>query len=409
MIYADRYNGSSWVDISMYLISNGTGKIPFIDRNSDWSPIASGFNISITSKYNVTISRGDKFRFRNDSQVIFAGYADQVKYDYGGLYWNIYLINDLMKLETTKLEYAALHSIVSASPDSFEYNDNDTVGSETFANINMLYLMKCCFASVGMSLDTSNVDSVVFDNTWLINVPYNRLVLDYESIYSLGNNVAVAHAKIDSDHYDSKITMFNLLEWLCKIFRFTLVLTDVNSYSLYAVNNIYSITDNKKYQYEDYKLLKQYEDAYISMYAPNTAGVSGIQSFLRYYFYQTSENNLREYYAPGYIGAANLYIYPHEGETRLDWLNNLMIMPYEISSGAFTDKMYNPQWDTAAPLTSFPIIYSFMVRKNLIDAVIKDIQSEKITTDYTTTVKSVVKNYIDIENKTSEIEQETYL
>jgi hypothetical protein len=423
MLSVERYNGSTWVDISDYVISEGTGKIPFIERNSDWSPIASTFDLGISSTFGTAIVRGDRFRFYNDTQIIFAGYADQVIYDYDRRYYRVQLVNDLMKLDAYKIEYDFLHPIMSATGgDTFKLNPSETVGSGDTAftanNINLLWALKGCFTAAGLTLNTADMEDELFYTGAIVNTvatPYKRLCLDYNAFYCLGQSVAITHEKVDSDFYNDKITLWDFVQWICRILRFTLEITDVNTYKISIVNSNYTINDDNKYSYEVTTKYKENQAGYVGLMLPDlNITLNGQYSHVRYYFYTSDMNNVKTvkmYYWPGVDRWGSGYYYPVEDEIQVNWLNNLFIMPYEWDSvnSVFTDKMKSPVFAYTGLPYFIGTFFPYPMAQNLIDYETKDIQTEKITTDYNTTVKSVVKNYIDIKNRTSEIEQEVYL
>jgi hypothetical protein len=415
MITCEIYSGS-WLDVSDYLLTDGTSAIPFIERNSDWTLIASTFDITISSVCNYTIDQGLPFRFVESSSVLFAGYADSIEYDYANKYYRIQIANDLQKLNDIKLDSITLHPIISGSSGGnlYNYNPDDYVYvSEHFSSISLMYALKCCFQAAGLTLDTSEIDNVV-SGKWIfayeeIDVPFNRLALDYQAFYCMGQSVACNSDKINSDYYDSKISLMEFISWICRTFRLTFKITDVNSYKVFAENTSYTINDDDKYDYSNTIQLKEYEKSFVSIYAPQVPD-SSLDHRIRHWFYQSEPHTLIKYIAlDGWLEGDPPY--PAGGDHEIEYLSNLIIMPYNynVDTDEWSPNMVHPESYGLVPIMLWPTSASYSLRKYLIEQENKDIQKEKITTEIQTEIKSVTKNFINLSDLTSEIEQEIYL
>lgn len=422
MIKSELYISGSWVDISDYTLVDSSD-IPFIERNSDYTPVASTFDVVITSVVPYTIDRGLHFRFLDDTNILFAGYADAVVYDYKNAFWKIQIVNDLMKLDAYKIEYEFLNPIMTnTGGDTFKLNPSEQVGTGDTAftanNINLLWAMKGCFTAVGLTLDTTEIEDIDFYTGAIVNTvatPYKRLCLDYNAFYCLGQSVAITHEKVDSDYYNSKITLYDFIEWICKIFRFALKITDVNTYKLHLTASNYTISTDKKYEYEITKKYKENEAGYVALMLPDlNVTLNGQYSHIRYYFYTSDMNNVKNvkmYYWPGSARWGSGYYYPVEGEKEVDWLSNLFIMPYnwDSTNNVFLDSMKSPVFAYTGLPWFIGNFFPYPMAQNLIDYETKDLQTESITTDTQSEFKNVTKNFINMSERTSEIEQENYL
>jgi hypothetical protein len=460
MLSVERYNGTTWVNISDYVISEGTGKIPFIERNSDWSPIASTFDLGVSSAFGTAIVRGDRFRFYNDTQVIFAGYADKVIYDYERRYYRVQLTNDLAKLSALKLDYDTLNALIIDTADLFKYNASD-------GNINMLWAMQCCFTAAGLSLDISEVSSKVFypslqEDGTSKNATIDKFAIPSVVFYSIGVPAAGRYDVIDREYSNDKITLFEFISFLFKVFRFTITLSDVNTYKLHyetdtfitsiwgdanVANSTYTIADDNIYSYDKETLFKECTDAFVAIRLPDIPRtiITNNSTVNLNAFYTVQEDGDTGPYGLGDHGAfvaysLTDYCWPRKDidlygrywppsspdsttdAKRIDWLDNLALKVYNKPDVQTTDPNGNPIWvpgpwvPTIRPLNYAPTagyetpeLYMFRMSNALKIGLTKDRQIEKITTDMNTSYKNVLKNFIDIQNRTSEIEQEVYL
>jgi hypothetical protein len=418
MLSVERYNGTTWVNISDYVISEGTGKIPFIERNSDWSPIASTFDLGVSSAFGTAIVRGDRFRFYNDTQIIFAGYADQVIYDYDRRYYRVQLVNDLMKLDSYKLEHSVLGTLIETNGgDLFKYNPSDSQG---YPNVNLLWAMQCCFTAAGMSLDVTDVADLVyydFSNPSFPDVTYSDLAMDYNMLYCLGQTSAAYRSDLDDPNQNfisSKITLWDFMQELFRYFGFTLVLQDVNSYKLLKEDTAYTIADDNKYRYETDTKLAEYPDKtiYTEFYTVDVFRRS--ESHPIRWFYSGSNAGTPKECAKFNVNLQAIAPVDYTMQA-IDWMPHFVVVPYEstgtplVFTPDISDSNFLTYHNTSTPYYTYSQFGLIPMARERVKYYTLDKQTESITTDYNTTVKSVLKNFIDINNRTSEIEQETYL
>jgi hypothetical protein len=104
------------VDVSEYVTSKRL-EVPIQDNNRNVEPIASGFVINVSNAYSGTISPGHKVEFFIDGVAKFRGFVNSSENNNRYLYRVVTVYHILRFLETKKVDYQTLHSLLNNTAD----------------------------------------------------------------------------------------------------------------------------------------------------------------------------------------------------------------------------------------------------------------------------------------------------
>ncbi len=387
-IIVELYKSSVWNDISDYITK--ASPVPYIERNRDWSPMSTSFNCSISISVPYVLLLNDPVRVKYNSTVIFAGYITRSPENYDTREYEVEVTNDLYKLTKYLVEYSTLHTQLASSSVYPNYN----VDYNSIPRVYVLWLLKSMFTVAGLTLNTTAVDDVTTTNEITpgtpISVPYKAFYIREAELWCLNQGVAVDHTIIDSLNYDyvkNKITFYDLFLEILSAFGFGIYITNVSNYKLIQPTSNYSPSDDAKYSYKSEPLNPQYTDAEVNW---NIWGVN-----------YSDYTSTTPYTNPA--GAQP----DGKGKNILSWLSNLQILfsnPLDGST-AYSTQGLRPYASNSNTNGGVTIINP---AKNKFAAVCVSYTEETIKTDINITPLTVVKNYVNIQDQTSEIIQETY-
>lgn len=452
------YYGGVWVDVSDYV--TGAGTVPYISRNRDWTGRIDSWDLTIagtiidvrTVGYRFSI--GDRFAVYNGTTILYCGSITSSEYDYDSQTFKINTETDLSKLKNYLVEYSVLHTpIVNNSTMWYEYQAADFYN---FKNVGVLYLLRVMFLTIGATLDVSRIDGLTlfhdYRNGFAMDVHGDDLFLDEEMIYAIGASVATNHQSIDLSYGTSKKNFWEVFLEILSYLKLGVMITAVNSYILYETQANYTVADDDVYA--------KTEEPFLAEVYPNELGLD--VSYKGRDFYQSGTITALDHWVSGGSESisllSNLVIqYASTNRTTAYNLQTLIFRPqlislaivsasYAANEVTITTEYYhgfkqydfvnisgvvgmtdiNGRFEISAVVSSksFKIAVTtiqtytsggVIVLANSINCALQKCQAKN--KDYTrqtiecpikTTISTVVENFIDLEEQTSKIIQETY-
>ncbi|HDY88173.1 MAG TPA: hypothetical protein ENH82_08685 [bacterium] len=383
-------NRSGFQDISDYIVS--LSGISYIRRNRDWTPVAEDISMSVSYSNPYDIIKGDAITIKDGSTTLFYGLVHAVVGSADTRTYNCKVKAELLSLEDYLVEYDQLHTdIANNGGDLFKYDPSDDNG---YPVVNILWLMQKMFEDAGLTLDISLVEDEIafsfdFPNGGGVGVPstqnvqYKRFALDENEMYCINQDVATFHTTLDADgnpYHNSKITHWDLIQEFCSAFKFSLIVSGVNTYQLSIETANYTIADADAYSHG----LESIDSAAADVSVKNSAA-------LRANYKTTTKTALTLNYRDGF-GSKNI----------INFYNNLFYFFYSYVSSAWTT---TTSW-VIAPQTSGTSSKINPIQAK-VDKVLNSYIKETVITTITTTRKSVVQNILNLEKQTSKIIQES--
>lgn len=405
------YNGS-WIDISDYVV--GAGDVPYISRNRDWTARAESLTVQVASTIrdhasyadDFIFSKGDLFAIWSDSTLLFNGYAEKAPLNYDTMIFEVEIRDNLQKLENYLVDYDTLHTQFATGTQWYEYESNDSLYAASI--IGILWAMKCIFVVAGYTLDVSAVkDEVIFTQTnWSsVTVTYQDLMCYEMILWCLGQSIATSHATIDDatkDYRKNKKNCFEYVAALIGALNLAIVPSSATEYKLILATGNYSLSD--------------------------VANPDSVYEYSKEFFYKEVDINALgiKNQVNSFSDAGGIVAYNSAAETsipvlstgeqdQIEYMMNFVIVCTDAKSLTNKyDDTYQYQYCVPSATTDFVITslaglkwinpcYNRVREKSL------DYKREVITAPLDVTVKTVVENFIDLENRTSKIVQETYL
>ncbi len=409
------YNGA-WNDVSGFIIQ--IDKVPFINRNRDFTIITNDMKTNIVYEYNNSFSLNDKIRIWHNDNVIFAGYTQFIQNNWDNRYYELTIANDLSAFNYYKVEHNTLHSVIAKNGgDKYKYNPNDSNGHQ---NVQILWLLQCMFSIAGYSLDVSDVEDLVWDTWTGVQILIKHFCLDEGMLYCLNQDVATSYRNIDNittlSYYTNKITFLDFLNIIFPIFGFGLAVTGYDSYKLVKEGTLYSPNNNEIFSYKATQIRAENEMApgkyspfIVKSYVATPSSISNLD--LRNYYYDVD---------PAKAKNVTCFWQASEGVT-FD------------SNGNYTNSNINILEDTKNLLIGsrinlpngnltpdFVLAYELFAQLSPIHATTMKYRQRKLDTAYTkyeitmpinTEYKGANQNMIDLNSDTltSEIVQEQYV
>jgi hypothetical protein len=146
-------------DVSDY--ATACGEIPIVERNLDYSIIASEFSMSVAETFTAhTIVADDEVLFYIDSASsypVFVGIVKEVVFDYESRTYDVNVASVVSKMKSKTVTYANLHSSLIDTANDNYYKAVDNQG---YPNVNVLWVMKKMCLQCGIDLDISSLESV---------------------------------------------------------------------------------------------------------------------------------------------------------------------------------------------------------------------------------------------------------
>lgn len=390
------YKSGTWYDISDYITKSGL--VPYIGRNRDWSLKTETVSSTISVTCPYTLLRDDPIRYSYGGTIFFAGFIQDAKYSYSSRETDITIANDLAKLSGYLVQYDDLHTPLAAGSGIWQYIASDAY---LVPEVYLMWLLQKMFTVAGLTLDTSGVEgTTAFTATWsdasTKDILYKDLYVDEGQLYCINQQVGISHTILDSDtqnYKENKISFLDLFQEICALFGFNVYITGLSTYALGFSTSNYSPSDDTKWDYKStpYK-------------APNAS-----INILKYYVQDTNDFKGS---TPVYISSAGIAVGDLYGSGKSDTLfyyDNL-VFKYNNMTSPSSGYEYYELYARSRTGATVPALYGTQLNLTLnkVNAMITDYTEEEITTAIDLTPRSVIQNYIDIENQESVIIQESY-
>lgn len=420
-------------DISDYVVS--AGAVPFLSRNRDYSLRIESWNLKVAASYGVDISRDELIKVYDDSKLLFSGYVDRSVYDNNNHAWDVTVLSSLSLLSQEKVDHTTLHSLINVT--GVEWYQYTTYGScyYGFPVVGLTWLLAKVFSACSLTLDTSEIDDITlmimnatsssdFNGANTQYAKFKHLFVREDLLYSCGqSNVADSDTIDTSDDYKfNKISCFDLVSEICQRLGLFLLLTDVDEYKISVSTDtnasgyspLLTIADDDTYSEMEEELRGQdisgnegigYTDSYTKKRAWSDAvtpveyatvdagiGVSKADSFIQ---------NLEILVSDAYDNANkydDVFAFCRLGvEVSADSTANNDVIIVKGGTVGLDPSTYT---ETAYPLWNQ---YKYIYRSKF-----GDYTQTKTQCPYSVTDLALVENFIDLENRTSEILQEVY-
>lgn len=414
-----KYYGT-WYDVSYYVLP-GTGEVPYIARNKDYTLRSEIWNLKVSKAikdvFSLAIDIVDEFRVYDGSTFLFHGNVETAEYNYETFSFDVKVRSSLGKLLDYKLDYNTLNGIITTGdgaswlglPQWYDYS----FGGYYSSVVGILWALKCCFYKAGLVLDCSNIlgvtyfyEGVTAQNDFFggVYVKYEHLFMDYTyGFWAVNQRRRDLVSVIDDptkEYIKNKITLFKFVSEVFSMLGFVLIAADVNTFKIYLPDELYTITDNNKLAYSK-RILKpvstavsigcSYTEDYLqygSAPLDNVVKSLGVGSELRIL------NNLEIYYSDA-VSMLNHYVDVY-CYTRLNLDLSYVQFPYKVKLFRNSVGTYSESSDAWNPL-----YYGYREQT-------RNCSEENIITPFSPIVKTVVEHFIDLERSTSRIIQETY-
>ncbi len=459
-------NNGTWIDVSNYVIS--IDKIPYINRNRDYTVMSNSMNLDLNWTNNFTPPVNTDFRITVNDKIVFTGYVSTKSPNYDERLYRITILNHLSELDTYYIDYDTLFPYINKTSDPYQFNRKD---SDNLANIQLLWILQCMFQVAGFSLDVSGVENVLFTEPYS-NTALKYLCVDEGMFYCINQNVATAHINLTQDnvynqynhfqYVQSQPSFLSFFNEVVSILGVNIIDTDIKKYKLIKDNSLYdSIPDNNKFSnIEDDVVIENIYGAVGSLncYTQNVnenpkyyelqdfGDSTKLRRFLRQYYYDTNtihsplNNNFSIFYYKiprnntfttlrNLDGGRNLYpdVYLMRNATNYQNLNNLLLFwrktssDYNMGSVVSADLNYG-NMGMLIPCLIAPLVTDINIpgtsdnrfnfyQSNLRYKIRRDYGGYTKTTmkiPIETSEKSVNQNMIDLNDLTSEIVQEDF-
>ncbi len=466
----NNYYGGSWVDISDYV--TGAGDVPYVSRNRDWTLRTDIWTVKIAgtlrdirgSTYN--FSAGDKFTVKDGAAFLFLGTVLSSEFDNEAQVFNVSIQNVLACLNDYLCKYSVVHAQLSVGRTNwYEYVPYDISGN---ALVGVTWLLEKLFSIAGLTLDTATAGASILFNDATAgygDILMREMLVDEDMFYCTNQDMASINTNVDGT---SIPTFSKYVSAICSVFGLCFQPTDADAsgnftFTLVLETANYTIGADDKYAYGEFVRRAQYRTNYsgcdyaydtnrahyrsATIYPITTYTTGGWDNKVDYFknlFFFYTDVPVREtakyignavYSAGtvtitspghGYSAGDSLLIENVLGMTDLNGYqiiaNVIDVDTYTITltttqtytSGGETYKLtlYNqrnltPDYQSMHQTNSWNPIYYKMLSGIGINAT-NIYTSEEITAPYQTGFNTVVENFIDLENRTSKIIQETY-
>lgn len=402
------YKNSVWQNINNHI--DGCDPVPYISRNRDYSFISEPHKMEISFLCPYTPAVDDIIKIEIDSTLIYMAYVKIITPNYEKRVYEVTTQNQLSLLNNYKVtdENNTLFNALSQnSGDLYKYNPSDIYGCP---NVNVLWLLKCMFSIAGYTLITTAVDNLEFAYTY-VSVPYCKLAMDENMVYCVGINAAGHKSVIMKDHRDEVATFFKLSQDIISVLGLSVITVDINTYALIkSADTAYVIPENDKWEYKRETINVDAKNAQVIINVTSTgdgtdSGVSGLRGEYKNGLSSLSSSR----FGPPDEGDLNdgFYIPPSIDKIPEDvnWPSNLVIVPYENHSSTWQPDIIIKY----ARLDKSTLNFHYNLRQNMIDITRKDYIKETFECPINLNRKNVIKNFINIKTRRSEIEQEAVI
>jgi len=249
------HSGSTWYDLTDYVTE--CDNIPVLARNHDFSLVAEGLSLKVSSKFTgCTITIDDLIVIANDSElvnVLYAGYVTDSPFDYKDKSYKVTISHPLQKLKNYYVEYdvtkSSLSSYIAAEVESIKFNPSTNANYKRSV-ISVVGLIRALFRTCGLDINISSFNTA---KTYVLGSMYGHSLIDNVSknltsetiylqsiylmpnmVYAINQDVAVNYSVIDTDVEMSakKITCWDLVSRLCSLFGFQFTFSNYDSFSI---------------------------------------------------------------------------------------------------------------------------------------------------------------------------------
>lgn len=338
-IESEHYN-EFWADKTLLPIN-----IPFIKRNKDYSLVLTETELRFRKDlFTYYLNRWlvgynfPKIEVFFNNQKIWRGYVDGYYFDKKNQCDVVNVKSLLWKLKKINVS-TNLNNIGSYGNPSTKELYTDGNG---FTYVQILYLIRYLFYLADLSLDVSNVSSLLFkayDGVYYLNdVHYDQLKLDKGMMMCLNQPVSahrldIVNTSAEVDFASNKINAFEFISAVCSYFGFCITVNPLTgNYTLYPYQSTstrnYSLLDSTIYSYSanDYPQEITSSDGYSAVVSLGKDDDSGeiIPSQERVaYTTAGTTYNPRDF----------VKTFTGEGKERIDLINHFMI----IMQNGYTD------------------------------------------------------------------------
>lgn len=399
MIVEFKKVGGSYVDISDFVIE--ASEMPLYERNRDWSPIISDFNLSISQLFSQMPDLNDVIRVTLSAGYVYAFIVTGRELDYSIRAWKVTCKLNLSLLQSKILCRDNLHTkLVATGGDKEKYCLNDNWG---YNNFRLTWVLQNMFTDAGLTLDVTDANNAVMGYFPRDGEPFNPqplvqnnviygidIKVDEIMLYMSGVSAAGQDWQTDPTSgayiYDTtqRISYWTFITNILGICAWQIINTGENSYKLVSYQTQYSCNDDAKYQYKKPRKYRQYQRV---AYA--------IPASLRSQYYLTGMRALQAQYG---------FTQSPTPDYTLSFPANMIFLfrdKWNATPGTVRAAYMLPWADGATP--------SYFYKDYMRDGYRKDFDTEEITTDLTPGNYECVSHFIDLGNRLSIIKQETKL
>ena len=300
----------------------------------------------------------------------------------------------------TNTFYLPAYTGGSVGDYSFADGEFSTSAVITSSSVRLRYLLERMAVIAGMTFTTSNLayptqyfkGSIIGNFTvgdYTADFTGNDFAIDTVALYDIGQAV-VQDARVpnsDSAWIDkaSKLTFFDFISLVFKSMNMFFLPIGADAYEIRhapGTGEAYTITDDNLLDYIDTDVAAEYS-AYVFKMG-----------------YGASSNYRLEYYDNN----SDALLYPTnegEGTEQISWVNNIAFLFIKYVLGVYNGVCAAAYWTPTSLGNSGDNV-------RFTRHLITDYTEERIETEITLTVKGVIENYLDFQNQTSKIIQETY-
>lgn len=181
--------------------------VPVIDRNRDWTLIASEINLQVFD--NVDVDKGDTVTVANEgsSYPFFKGIVMEKRWIKNNRekYFNLRVAHFLTKLKDIVLDYDTVHPAIIAGAGADQYIASDNFG---FPNVQVLWFIQKMFELAEINIDFSRIENQPIETINVAgtnrDIVVSHLVLDENMLYCIDHDTAALHTIIDVEDYASQ-------------------------------------------------------------------------------------------------------------------------------------------------------------------------------------------------------------
>jgi len=224
------------VDYSNWLIRDTM--VPVVNRNRDFTPIASELILSLSELTN-HVSEGDDVTVQeyNSSYPFYWGTVSRVKRIHDTRAYDVTVQHKINKLQKNFVTHNDLHAYFVDTNDLKKYNP---IGIGTgYATVQLIHLLSCLGEASGFIFETSGLDvknenNFIEEITWSSanhKIYINDLYVSEDMLWCVNNNVATKKGNIElkSDYKSNVLNTFDLFQEICSNLGLAVYLSQTGS------------------------------------------------------------------------------------------------------------------------------------------------------------------------------------